>query len=208
MQLWPQKYALAVVCVVAALLASPVTQAEGDAKAANGRIPIARVDFSVTVPHFLDVRVSPSTSATEAASAIFEKVRDEGSESVRGAIAAAATLRVDSVRIASNRGQVMAGLQSDEPGDAGARLRRVSLSSQDFQPRIALRAVAFAVEGSQRLRDTGFLPAPGRAGVTQLRTAWLRAYTASGEAGLIHAIATARPAEASVPAATYTVVVP
>jgi hypothetical protein len=187
-------------------LACGIAQAEGDSKATNGRIPTAHVDFRVTVPHFLDVRLSPSIGTAERGSAVLEQVRNTGSATLRSAVAEATALRVDGVQIASNRGQVMLSMRSDDFADAASQLRGVSSEESRVGPHSVLRAVAFATEGRPGLRKAGVLPAPNRAGVTQARTAWLRAY--SREAGLVPAVARDQGGEATVPAATYIAVVP
>jgi hypothetical protein len=206
MRLWTQKYALTALCFLATLFAGGIAQAEGEARVTKSQVPTARVDFLVTVPHFLDIRLSPSTGRFEETSALLEKVRNGGSRSRGSASTDATALRVDGVRIASNRGQVMVGMRSDEVVEAGLPLRGVSDEQQQRGPRSVLRAVAFVAEGRPGLRETGALAAPNRAGVTQVATAWLRAY--SREPGLMPAVARAQPAHEIVPTATYIAVVP
>jgi len=204
MRLWPQRFALIAFCSLASLCAAWTVRAEQGVKGAGTRASVARVDFRVTVPHFLDLRVRSSPNATEAASAVLQKVRYDGSGPLRVALADASVLRIDGVRIASNRGQVMISLRSDESGQSGAAMRDAS-DVQRFGQRNLLRAVAFAAEG-RPLREVSVLPGPNRAGVTQLRTAWLRAY--SHEPGLVHAVASLRPVEEVVPPATCVAAVP
>lgn len=206
MRLRPKRYVLTALCSFATLFVGGIAQAEGDAKVTNGRIPTAHVDFRVTVPHFLDIRLSPSAGTAEGGSAVLEQVRNSGSATLRSAVAEATALRVDGVRIASNRGQVILSMRSDDFAEVASQQRGVSSEESRLGPRNVLRAVAFATEGRPGLRKAGVLPAPNRAGVTQAKTAWLRAY--SREAGLVPAVARAQGGEVIVPAAIYIAVVP
>lgn len=206
MRLWPQRYVLTALCTFATVLACGIARAEGDVKVANGRIPTAHVDFHVTVPHFLDIRLSPSAGTVEGGSAVLEQVRNAGSATLRSAIAEATALRVDGVRVTSNRGQVMLSMRSDDFAEVASQQRGVSSEESRLGPHSFLRAVAFATEGRPGLRKAGVLPAPNRAGITQAKTAWLRAY--SREPGLVPAVARAQGGEATIPVATYIAVVP
>jgi hypothetical protein len=205
-RLWTQRYVLTALCSFATLFGGGLAQAEGDAKVTQSRVPTARVDFHVTVPHFLDIRLSPSTGGAERGSAVLEQVRIAGSPTLRSAVAEATALRVDGVRIASNRGQVMLSIRSDDYPEFDSQLRGVSSEESRLGPHNVLRAVAFVTDGRPGLRKAGVLPAPNRAGVTQAKTAWLRAY--SREAGFVPAVARSQAGEAIVPTATYIAVVP
>jgi len=188
------------------VFATGTARAERGGNGAGKGISTSRVDFLVTVPHFLDIRLSPSNGAPEEASALLEKVRNGGGQPLRDAVGEAGALRVDSVRVASNRGQVVLTMRSDFRRTDSPQLHDVSYQEPRLEPQYFLYAVASAAEGHPGVWRAGAVPAPDRAGVTQTKTAWLRAY--SRNAGFVRAVARTQSADQTAPTAIYTVVVP
>ncbi len=209
MRPWLQKCAPTALCVLAPFLGASSALAEGGGRVPGGATAsVARIDFQVRVPHFLDVRVAASGGpAEEPASSLLAKVRDGARQPLGGLGAETAALRADNVRVASNRGQVMLAMSSDSRAAGAARMNDRSFPELRSGPQYFLRAVAFAVEGRPGIREVGgAMPVPDRAGVTQLKTAWLRAY--SHAANFVRPVARSEFPGDSAPIATYIAAVP
>jgi hypothetical protein len=202
MRPWKMKCALIALYALPALTVGAVAHAEGDTKTVRSGHPTARVDFRVTVPHYLDIRVAPLAGATQAAATLLEKVRNSGL-SLPGAIGDAAALSVDTVSVASNRGQVIIAERRDRL--QGPSLAR-GVADDRATPALRVMSVAFSAAHPFGAPGASAAPTPDRAGVTQHKAAWLHAY--SREAGLVPATGRAGLPDAAIPTTFYIAVVP